>query len=551
VGRKAWFGAITMVAALLCSVADAQIVSTDFSSCDGYDAPRGERDGISDVGGFWTGPGDRVRHVPSNFTLGIESCTRALRALDSQFPSAWMRRVSVLQARALHRLIANDAAGALTDLDLADQAAVEPQDPFYLRSVSINTNLIRALALAQNGDRPGAEALAMATWERRSYSREVIGAAALIIGSDGSMENTDRLLRAAAQLDPSYSDYVFRYKFETGRFEEALAHYADIVAPVAARDQSFRDTLRDTVQYEEQQRVRTVLFLLGVAGQKAYALAALGRANEARATLAQLNGRLAASTPEPLSALPNTPDYVRLVVRQRANDEIRRRGPVIRDAWAGMVEARIAAGEGRAEEARATLDALTSIPPSYAVIDLMTASGADAASVESARRALPSTRFGFPARDGRTLFAILLDAESRGRAASRMNMFDAAFTSRSYRDRGGCEEQRHFDGAVNVCYKGFDATLAVTEERALLRVAARAAEHGGRFRIERRDDIQHSVVSTMYGRQIGDERQNGFETSLTVRFFQEGAPCGRCINAADVQAALGDIYAQALGRQPE
>lgn len=542
--------AVVMLAAMFSTTADAQLAQATpahFQNCDGFGGVTRVGDGMSqEATGFWVAGGDRVRRLPS-FRGGVAACDAALQALEA-FPQSWMRRVSLLQARALHRLVENDAAGALADVDLADQAAADPQDPFYLRSLGVNTNLIRALALVQSGDHPAGEALALATWASRPYSREVIGAVSGIVGPDGSQENLDTLLRAAGQMDPSNSDFAFRYKFETGRFEAALAHFGEIVAPVPIHDQSY--DLRTNLQRVEQQRARDTLFWLSLAGHKAYALAALGRAEEARATLAEAHTRLEASTPAlpPLPARPSNRDRILNVVREQANLEIQTAAPEIRDSWAGMVEARIAAHEGRLEEARTAFEAMTVVPPSYAYIDLLGALGADLASIEAARRTLPQSRLGLPERNARTLFSLLLDAETRDRAASRMGAIDAAFTSRAYRERGGCEERRPDDGTVNICYKGFDATLAVTEERALLRAAARAAENGGRFRIERRSDIRHSIVSTMYGVPM-NETQAGFESSLYLRFFAEGESCARCLTATDVQTALSSIYAEAIAQR--
>lgn len=537
VGYKGWFGAIAAIAALWCLPADAQVVTTDFTSCDGYAAPRGQRDGISDTSNFWAGAGDRVRRVPTDFRFGLEACNRALRSLD-QFPRAWMRRVSVLQARALHRLIANDVPGALADLDLADQAAAEPQDPFYLRSLAINTNLIRAFALVQGGDHASGEALAMTTWAQRPYSRSVLGAALAIVGGEGQQANLDRLMRIGGQIDPSLSGLIFRQEFETGRFEEALVDYREIVAPMNNGDRGVNVSRSDMIVHAEQQRVRMELFLLSVMGQKAYALAALGRNDEARAILAVVRARIVQATEPGMTASPGTIDYVRMIARRRSNAEIAARAPAIRDTWAELAEARIAAGEGRVEEAQALL-VRTELAPSYALVDLMAAAGVDGARVERARQQLPPARLGLPERNAEALFASLLDAETRDRTAPERTFMDALL---GVEVEGWCEEGRQGAGSVRVCYNGYDATLAVTQERALLLAAAQAARRGGRFRIEERDYIQHSTVSTMYGNPIGPETQNGYESSLVVRFFDADDVCARCLSAADVQSSLANIY---------
>lgn len=549
--KKTTFCAIALSATLFCGSADAQLAvaqNLDFQNCDGYGGVSTVGDGMTEQAtGWFVVGGDRVRRAPQ-FRGGVDACTRALQTIEA-FPESWLRRVSLLQSRAIHRLIENDYAGAFSDLDLADQAGADRQDPFYLRSLNINTNLIRALAHVQSGDQAAGEALAMATWERRPYSREMIGAATLIIGPGGATENVDRILRAASQMDPSFSESAFRYMFETGRFETALALVEEVLPPQAVND--YDPALRTRVQRAEAQRVQDELFRLDLAGRHAYALAALARYDEARAILAGARQRIETAVAEtaPLPREPNERDVMVRSMRDQYNAQIQSRAPLVRDVWASVVEARIAAGEGRVDEARAAYEAMSTVPPSYAVIDLMRAAGVEPSRVQARENTLPATRLGFPRRDARTLFGLLLDAETRSRSDSRLDALSGLFTTSSYRDRGGCRERRQRDGTVNICYKGVEATLAVTEERALLRVAERAAEHGDRFRIERRDDIRHSIASTMYGMTMS-VTQAGYETSLFVRFVPEGEECWRCISASEVQTSLASIYELAAVRPP-
>jgi tetratricopeptide (TPR) repeat protein len=532
--------ALVLIASAWGATALAQGGTNDFQNCDGYRPPSGNNDGMSSSGGFWLGPGDRVRRTP-NLRTGLEACTRALSTLDG-FPNAWLRRVSILQSRAIHRLNQGDLPGALEDLDLADAAAAEPQDPFYLRSLAINTNLIRAYALVEGGDQAAAEALVMTTWAQRPYSIEVVGAALTIVGEEASQENLDRLMRAAGQIDPSLSGLIFKHEFETGRFEAALADYTEIVAPMRNGDRGVGVSRTEMIVHAEQQRIRMELFLISVMGQKAYALAALGRNEEARAALEVARARIAQATSPGMSASPGTVEYVRLMARQRSNQEIQSHAPTIRDAWAKLVEARIAASEGRFEDARAAFEGVD-VLPSYAVVDLMVAAHADEASIAEARQTLPPARLGLADRNPETMFSWLLDAETFDRTTNRLSFMDALLGDGTAGDRD-CEQGVQGAGQTKVCYSAFDATLAVTQERALLRAAARAARRGGRFRIEQREDIQHAIVGG-----YGGQTQDGFETSLTIRFFDADDTCARCISAADVQATLASIYNSSPARQ--
>ena len=173
----------------------------------------------------------------------------------------------------------------------------------------------------------------------------------------------------------------------------------------------------------------------------------------------------------------------------------------------------------------------------------MVAAHADEASIAEARQTLPPARLGLADRNPETMFSWLLDAETFDRTTNRVSFMDALLGDGTAGDRD-CEQGVQGAGQTKVCYSAFDATLAVTPERDLLRAAARAARRGGRFRIEQREDIQHAIVGG-----YGGQTQDGFETSLTIRFFDADDTCARCISAADVQASLASIYNSSPARQ--
>jgi hypothetical protein len=318
---------------------------------------------------------------------------------------------------------------------------------------------------------------------------------------------------------------------------------------VPIHDQTY--DVRTQLQNAESQRARDEFFWQQTLGRKAFALAALGRAEEARAVLAEAQARLEAATPEPgpLPLEPTNRERIQRVVQEQVNLDIRTRAPPIREAWAGLTEARIAAGEGRAADARRAIADLSAVPVTYAVLDVYRTANPRAADVSALESALPRDRLGLPEHDPRLLFMQLLDAEDVVRAASRVGALDRMFMSRDGAARGGCNENQNDvqePSWVLVCFRGFDATLAITEERALLRAANRGAERAAtHFIIEWRYDIQHSVVSTMYGVPMS-EQQTGFESRLQVRYLTEAPPdCWRCISVAEVQSALGPVYAAA------
>jgi len=153
---------------------------------------------------------DTLGRVEPSFEHSIEYCDRALLVLDA-YPQYWLRRVSILQSRALHRLIASDATGALTDLDAADALVPQPLDADYARSLGINAKLIRALALQMQGHDAQATALVTEAIEQRPYNRSVLIAALIISGPDAKRERILPLLGALARLDPRWASMNDRY----------------------------------------------------------------------------------------------------------------------------------------------------------------------------------------------------------------------------------------------------------------------------------------------------------------------------------------------------
>ncbi len=529
--------------------------SGDLQACDGYGSTSRNGDGMTeDATTFWRTGGDRIRRAPALGATGIAYCTRALARLEAEFPQYWLRRVSLIQARALHRLATNDIDGALADLDLASQSAAEPQNAFYLRTLDLNAGFIRAFALTARGDRVGGETLAMQTWARRPHSREVIGAALVLLGQDGSQENIDALLRASGRVDPHTSVLAFIYAFEGGRFEQALATYPGLRPAFPAPTQSFigdsNQQVEERVEREVGRRSTETFFQLHTIGGKAYALAALGRFPEARAAIEEGRVILAGAAPPP-PALPtgrrvSYTDRTRQSVWLRVNAEIESRGAGIIDTWSTLVEARIAAGEGRGEQARTLLAGGANLPRTYALIDIYLASNPSLSQAErdAMLRVLPPNTAGLRQRSLQDLVGMLLDPETEDRSRANVGIM-RPFMVRDAASRGNCQEERDEQDRATLCYHALDGTLAVTEERALLRAATLAAERGHPFfLIHNRDDIRHSMVTVTYG-VSGPEQQLGYESRLEIRFADSNENCWRCIDATQIREQVGAVYAPA------
>lgn len=195
-----------------------------YQDCDGYGAPAASGDGMTKIAiRFLVRPGgDTSRTTPAFGINGIGACGAALQDLEAKYPQFWMRRVSLLRARAIHRLALNDAAGALRDLDAAKAAeGAGVDDVLAQRSLGLGVDFVRALALRRSGQPDAGRSLAFATWAMRPWNRETTQAALIAIGGDAPPDQIERLLRAEAQINPLATAQLFSEYFERGRFADA------------------------------------------------------------------------------------------------------------------------------------------------------------------------------------------------------------------------------------------------------------------------------------------------------------------------------------------
>lgn len=193
--------AIAAVVALIGSAACA--APTPFPSCDGYAAPNKYGDNMTRQGG-WLGHqagADSTIREQEVGAAGVEACTAALED-PSLLATQWMRRANLLRARAIHRLADGDADGAIADLDQADALIPADADVYFRRSLGVDLTIVRAYALALNGERARAYDLALHAWRLRPYAPGVaMGVAAAMQYSPMSPEQR-AVWQRAAQLTP-------------------------------------------------------------------------------------------------------------------------------------------------------------------------------------------------------------------------------------------------------------------------------------------------------------------------------------------------------------
>lgn len=490
------------------------------------------------------GLGTRVRSTPDS-RQGVASCTAALTSLSETNPDNWTRKISILQSRALHRLVENDAPGAVNDLDEADKTAVG-QDIYYQRSLGLNTQFIRALALAKSDKKAEAEQLAVKAQSLRPYSRDTALAALTVISLDGDQKAIDDLLLQVARVHPNLSDLPFKNYFESGRFEQALAIAGGVRPAVIPEYQTY--DMRVLMSREESVRATDAEFWIDIDGHQAYALAALGRKDEALAMLASAEKRIAAAKVAlaPLPAKPTEEQRIRRVVQDEANRLVDAKAKPMLDFWTKLTQARLAKNNNDLATGVQLMKDVKLASPTLVAFEYEEGGSAEVrAKLLAGSATLRAVAVGLPMPSPKLMFEFLLNPEYASGVSQGIDPLTGLFMSDDDKARGGCSEGKTKEGWDTICFKSLKTAPNMAEEQAILRVADRAAAQGAvSFVIERREDIRYSVTTTNYGVPLGTY-DDGYESRLSVRFFKAGAPeadCWRCLKVDEVRSALAPIY---------
>ena len=544
-------------------VADTLQESADyyFLACDGFSRPQPSGDSMT-TWSFLSGItqdkiGDRV--TPAFFEPhDIASCGAALSDMKA-FPQFWLRKVSLLRSRALHRLALGDSTGALRDLDAADEAAVDKTDPYYLRSLKMGDDLVRAYVLRQSGAVAQGDAMAISAWSVRPYDRETGVAALIAMGQNAPPDDAARVMRGLALVFPSAAGMLFNEEFEHGLYAPAIEDYGAITPTPKLGNEPM--SMRDRLWLEQSNRATAEVFWAHESGRYAYALAAIGKLDEARAALAAARARYEAAMPDPPASPPGASieQQTRLATTQQANLAIKTSVPPVLDAWARLVNARCDLAEGHPDAAWMSLTSGTLVK-SKATLELIDALAAKlpehAAQVAKIRAAYPAAAVATTTAETTALFNALPQAQTRGRLPAYHEGWNWGGAIRV--KTGGDDPAGLAPGAVvSVSILGIHAPFADLEEAALLKAADIARNQGknGLLVLAVRN-IHHTLTTTMYGRPIRTT-DSGDEIQLEAAVIDPAAPppalahaAWRVLDAARVYAALAPIYLPKPGTGP-
>lgn len=500
---------------------------------------------------------------------GVEDCDAALSDLPEQH---WMRKVSLLRARALHHLEALDSVSAIGDLDLAAAAVKDPADPYFSRSLGLGVDLVRALALRIAGDQTKAEALALQAVAARPYNKQVGLCALIAVGPHATPAALETIRHAIGRLVSVEVTNEFVDASESGDFAQVIALHPQLATPDEPLE-SLNMSGSEFAEYNWRNFENARKFWAWSDGVYAYALAAAGKADEARAAIEAGRARLASDTAPPPALSPADAKDNEKVSLHNGDVEIRERsvveGKKTLDTWAGMVDLRIMVLQGKVKDAMVAMRSQTLVR-SWASIDLVQAIAAalppkDRPAIlpgQNLKDELEQARIKRLTSHAHDLFQHLPPAETKSRIPSYEEAvvpFFAMSGSKMERDAEGYRIAGPDDqGVMTVSFRGVWAGEATVEELALL-AAVDAARKAGKKGVVvlKNQDVRYTLGTTYYGTPVRTDPE-GYQTELHVVFVdpaalpQQYVGAGwRVIDADQAYASLAPIYVKSLSKKGE
>ncbi len=588
---RAALGALLLAAAVPAHAGDSE----DFAGCDGLRKPKAKDDGMRGVASL-PGYGFALGGAQTAAAATMAACTRALTG-GKLLPGQTLREAHLLRARAAAKLRLGDSGGAIADLDQADRAiAGRRGELFFDRSMGASFDLLRAIALVQQGEAAAALPLADRAAAARPYAVQVQLAAAMIRetarhGDPAVEPRWEPLVR----LDPQTGTQLITLETSLGRYESAaaIARAAPLRPAPLARDEDGADGIAALGRHG-----RALLDSTAAGYDLAYALAAAGDVPGARAALdavarsyAVLSGGTPGAQPgaapastgtgtgtnPPASALASTgaasPASPTAAAQAGAGSPVpAEAGPATQAPASALTmvfgprrqlaEARIALAEGRLEDAARLADG--PLPASRPAADLrlalMKAKGDQATSLVAASQPDPLAARRRIIGD---LAEGVLIANETGKSVidyqrSRPNVLaalvGAAFSMGTTLLSGipkttGFKETANPDGTIVVEYTGSTPSAPMVQEMTLLRAAeiARAAGKPG-FSIVGRQDYTQFLAQTQYGVTLS-RTPTGHKTALTIELLDStDAAATRGFEAGGIIDRLGPLYYDAKAK---
>lgn len=281
-----------------------------FAPCDGYLTPDKATDNYihgSVLLGVGTGTYDF--HPNEKLPLGAAGVVACDVALASPLlrPEFTLRRHHLLVAKAMHLVAAGRPGDALPVLDSARNLSLDVPALLRARSFAIEEKSIRAYALIKLGNVDAAEPLIADVAAARPYAPSVQRLADMLrtmsAEASGKMTVTDVRISNALRgggLDPSRLAPAMMAALGQGRMSDVVKLGSGLTMTTPSAQGSWQEV--GSLDKNQTIGIRQL-----IAGITAYAEAAIGKASEAEARLAQLESEIAreAALPPPAEWSPS------------------------------------------------------------------------------------------------------------------------------------------------------------------------------------------------------------------------------------------------------
>lgn len=283
--KLAW----VLAAGAMLAAAPSWAQSVNFFSCDGYPAPTKKSDGITRADVLW-GLGSRTSDFRRDQSqlggTGAAWCDAAI-ASPLLLESFWLRRSHLLQAKALHLLADGKHAEALAVLDQSDALGTARADPDFQVSIAVGNQALRIVALHGLGRTDEARKLLAAIDSARPFSVSFhVLRRHLALMFDEDTAAADAQMRLDGVLEPRLFRGLFWNAMLDEDFPVALTRAANVGFAAPAERGGW------STPGELPARFKLIEERAEFDGAVAYALAATGRSDAAKARMAEARATL-------------------------------------------------------------------------------------------------------------------------------------------------------------------------------------------------------------------------------------------------------------------
>lgn len=514
-----------LLAGSLFAACPALAAEADFAACDGYPAPGKKSDGITKDSLFWGLASTSADFRQSDTVFlsdgGTVFCDNAL-ADPLLKPEYVLRRIHLLQSRAMHQIAEGKPADALVTLDQAKTVALEPA-ALRDKGLGIANMALRAIALGDLGQREAAVAQIEAIQQARRFAPSIQRlAGALRLRLDNSIDAQFTEIRRRLPLDPSGALTGAVEAMLAGRNRDVLSFTDGFVIELPKMRGGWS---MEGGGFDDYDLIKLRAF---VATMRAYALVAEGQEGAANALLEDTRQDLVAAKVEPVPKAPGKP-----LSKQQLDDFSRRtamaqEGEKIVAVWVRLIVLRKQVGTLTPEQLFAQLDAFNRGEVSC-LIDLIAhlprLGPPDEAERAKALKDLTAQLEQERIKELKTDLATILRLLPRPETERNQPNFHGAGDGYFLSDNGYSTKQMGDPTIWTVRFTNALASHATVEEMALVSAATLAKKKGySGFVVTSNRSFDRTTHVTSYGMYGGGsyDQNSGREAQMVIHLVNAG-----------------------------